>query len=199
MWPKLNDKRKTAMVMSLYPATQKNPKLAANVVKLLDAGMGVETNEGLNEKINKEIFTPDWEEHSTILDGKYNIVAKIKYYGTIPNLFIQVFDPESDSKEPIAYVRFRITGMLWWKNLEAGMVHVVQKYRRQGIATALYQYAKKLGNTIKPSTAQLPDGKGLWQGFNAKGSLAEKMKMGATIEPIEETNITESQDYLEEK
>ena len=39
-WPKLNDKRKTAMVMSLYPETQKNPKLAANVVKMLDMGMG---------------------------------------------------------------------------------------------------------------------------------------------------------------
>ena len=40
LWPTLNDKRKTAMVMSLYPATQKNPKLAANVVKMLDMGMG---------------------------------------------------------------------------------------------------------------------------------------------------------------
>jgi hypothetical protein len=39
-WPTLNDKRKTAMVMSLYPVTQKNPKLAANVVKMLDMGMG---------------------------------------------------------------------------------------------------------------------------------------------------------------
>ena len=39
-WPTLNDKRKTAMVMSLYPATQKNPKLATNVVKMLDIGMG---------------------------------------------------------------------------------------------------------------------------------------------------------------
>jgi len=39
-WPKLNDKRKTAMVMSLYPETQKNPKLAANVVKMLDMSMG---------------------------------------------------------------------------------------------------------------------------------------------------------------
>jgi hypothetical protein len=49
-WPKLNDKRKTAMVMSLYPATQKNPKLAANVVKMLDMGMGTELSEGsLNE------------------------------------------------------------------------------------------------------------------------------------------------------
>ena len=49
-WPTLNDKRKTAMVMSLYPATQKNPKLAANVVKMLDMGMGNELAEGsLNE------------------------------------------------------------------------------------------------------------------------------------------------------
>ena len=48
MWPKLNEKRKTAMVMSLYPATQSNPALAANVVKLLDAGMGVES---VNEKM----------------------------------------------------------------------------------------------------------------------------------------------------
>jgi hypothetical protein len=49
-WPTLNDKRKTAMVMSLYPVTQKNPKLAANVVKMLDMGMGNELTEGsLNE------------------------------------------------------------------------------------------------------------------------------------------------------
>ncbi len=46
-WPTLNDKRRTAMVMSLYPATQKNPKLAANVVKMLDMGMGNELSEGL--------------------------------------------------------------------------------------------------------------------------------------------------------
>jgi hypothetical protein len=28
------------MVMSLYPVTQKNPKLASNVVQMLDIGMG---------------------------------------------------------------------------------------------------------------------------------------------------------------
>lgn len=38
-WPQLNDQRKTALVMSLYPATQKNPKLAATVVKMLDTAM----------------------------------------------------------------------------------------------------------------------------------------------------------------
>jgi hypothetical protein len=39
-WPGLNDKRKTALVMSLYPQTQQNPKLAANVVAMLDTAIG---------------------------------------------------------------------------------------------------------------------------------------------------------------
>jgi len=39
-WPRLNEKRKTALVMSLYPKTQRNPALAANVVKMLDTAMG---------------------------------------------------------------------------------------------------------------------------------------------------------------
>ena len=41
-WPGLNPKRKTALVMSLYPDTQRNPKLAANVVKMLDTAIGGE-------------------------------------------------------------------------------------------------------------------------------------------------------------
>lgn len=45
-WPTLNERRKTALVMSLYPKTQKNPKLAATVVKMLDmAILGEELNE----------------------------------------------------------------------------------------------------------------------------------------------------------
>jgi hypothetical protein len=39
-WPTLNPKRKTALVMSLYPRTQINPKLAANVVAMLDTAIG---------------------------------------------------------------------------------------------------------------------------------------------------------------
>jgi flagellar hook-length control protein FliK len=44
-WPKLNEKRKTALVMSLYPKTQANPKLAANVVQMLDSAIGTEVAE----------------------------------------------------------------------------------------------------------------------------------------------------------
>lgn len=45
-WPRLNEKRKTALVMSLYPKTQTNPRLAANVVKMLDTAIGTELDEG---------------------------------------------------------------------------------------------------------------------------------------------------------
>ena len=41
-WPQLNEKRKTALVMSLYPKTQGNIKLAATVVGLLDAAIGTQ-------------------------------------------------------------------------------------------------------------------------------------------------------------
>jgi hypothetical protein len=54
-WPDLNDKQKTAMVMSLYPATQKNQKLAQNVVKLLDAGMGTNVAETISEDVSNKL------------------------------------------------------------------------------------------------------------------------------------------------
>lgn len=56
-WPTLNEKRKTALVMSLYPSTQKNPKLAANVVAMLDTAIGseLEENKIINPK-NIDVF-----------------------------------------------------------------------------------------------------------------------------------------------
>jgi cytidyltransferase-like protein len=50
-WPTLNDKRKTAMVMSLYPATQKNPQLAQNVVGMFDQVMGGQVDEGWKDVV----------------------------------------------------------------------------------------------------------------------------------------------------
>ena len=47
LWPQLNDRRKLAMVMSLYPKAKENQKLAQNIVKMLDIGMGAE--EQVNE------------------------------------------------------------------------------------------------------------------------------------------------------
>ena len=65
-WPTLSDKRKTAMVMSLYPVTQKNPKLAANVVKMLDMGMGGQ--EGVAEARSNP------EQNRRSGSGKYDLI-----------------------------------------------------------------------------------------------------------------------------
>lgn len=45
VWPKLDDTRKTELVMSLYPRTQSNPKLAATVRKMLDTAIVGEVQE----------------------------------------------------------------------------------------------------------------------------------------------------------
>jgi hypothetical protein len=65
-WPTLNDKRKTAMVMSLYPASQKNPKLAANIVGMLDQVMGGQ--EGVAEARRNP------EQNRRSGSGKYDLI-----------------------------------------------------------------------------------------------------------------------------
>jgi len=57
-WPTLNDRRKTALVMSLYPATQKNPQLAANIVKMLDTAMVNEEEMSPISEVEKPETTP---------------------------------------------------------------------------------------------------------------------------------------------
>ena len=49
-WPSLTERQRMALVMSLYPNTQKNPRLANTVVKMLDTAMGTELTEVLDTK-----------------------------------------------------------------------------------------------------------------------------------------------------
>jgi hypothetical protein len=75
-WPTLNDKRKTALVMSLYPAAQKNPKLAQNVVGMFDQVMGVE------QSMAEQLKLPTVSELSSIALKQIQKVAESRY----PNL-----------------------------------------------------------------------------------------------------------------
>ena len=58
-WPELDERRRMALVMSLYPNTQKNPKLAKTVVKMLDTAMGAEITEVLDTKASNA--TSQWD------------------------------------------------------------------------------------------------------------------------------------------
>ena len=157
MWPKLNEKRKTAMVMSLYPATQKNPKLAANVVKLLDAGMGVE----LEENLSRRGFLGGLL-GASLLGG----VAKAAD-STDSNRLIATVNIEGESKE------FDLTGKF-----------------KGDVRSQLKQAAKFLTNFLEDRDINFSNLELHYQGAVLRtqntGSVNEKMKMGATIEPIEE-------------
>lgn len=65
-WPQLNEKRKTALVMSLYPRTQGNAKLAATVVGLLDAAIGTEQGVAENQG-----WAATYQEHQSSQSSDY--------------------------------------------------------------------------------------------------------------------------------
>jgi GNAT superfamily N-acetyltransferase len=48
------------------------------------------------------------------------------------------------------------------ENLYAPSVYVDEEYQRKGIASAMYKFAKELGNTILPSLSQTDDAKAFW-------------------------------------
>ena len=60
--------------------------------------------------------------------------------------------------------------------------HVDERFRRTGIATVMYQYAKELGNSIAPSPDRTPDGNAMWLGFMRKNSMVENFADGRNPE-----------------
>jgi hypothetical protein len=69
-WPQLNEKRKQALVMSLYPRTQGNEKLAATVVGLLDAAIGTQ---GVAEAFDQPYRSKTEKSES----GSFDVLAKL--------------------------------------------------------------------------------------------------------------------------
>jgi len=159
---------KKELVMNMYPATQKNPKLAANVVKLLDAGMGVE----LEEDLSRRGFLKGAGALAT--GASLGGVAKAAD-NSDPNRLIATVNIEGESKE------FDLTGKF-----------------KGDVKSQLKQADEFLTNFLEKRDINFSNLELRYQGAVLRtqntGSINEKMKMGATIEPIEE-----SVDYLDEK
>lgn len=54
-WPRLNDKRKQTLVMSLYPAVQKNPQLVKNVTEMFNQVLGGQSQVVAESKDDDEL------------------------------------------------------------------------------------------------------------------------------------------------
>jgi GNAT superfamily N-acetyltransferase len=144
------------------------------------------SHEFVTDEINKQVFSPGWTDETTILNRYVLKAQATDDWNKYQKLDIDVFDPESGIPFRIAHARFRIKpGFFFQKNLEASMIYVSQEYQKRGIATAIYQYVRKLGNTIKPSRFQLPAGKSMWKSFDRTDALAEldeptRIKLGSS-------------------
>ena len=116
----------------------------------------------VDEIINQSIFRRGFEKTKEILDGKFTLVAKhgyIQYSSTKKiNVSTQFRIEAYKGKEQVAWVNFEPHG----ENLEALDLVVTEKYRRLGIATEMYKFAKELGNSIIPSSKQTALGKAFW-------------------------------------
>ena len=165
-WPTLNEKRKTALVMSLYPRTQSNPKLANTVVKLLDAAIGTQD---VAEEVNPDITSGEKYFSGptpNVRMGDFIFNASLDSGGyRDPNakgLKITAYDPKNFRK--IGWVDFIVhkdkKGNTW---LESDETEVDDRYQRKGVATMMYAYAKSLGNDIKPSDLQSNSGIKMWK------------------------------------
>lgn len=131
-WPGLNDQRKTAMVMSLYPATQRNPALAANVVKMLDATIGTITDESFMFPSNPEAVAKQQQAmQRPVSTSTYNVKSfayqgyTIKYYPDRVEIYLGdklVFERPGDYSNPTkaqhSVIKSRITNFVSKKQKE---------------------------------------------------------------------------------
>lgn len=109
------------------------------------------------------------------------------------NGFVYSADTEVEEYRGKTYTKLHITartktgqrvGYAWFTLPEddagamtCSFITVPDAYQKQGIATTMYSYARKLGNSIERSTTQLGPGRDMWDAWDKSGfskELAEK-------------------------
>lgn len=145
----------------------------------------------VEEEINPEILEPDFhaEKEIDIPDvGRLKMVAKnIKSPPSVPQFLVNVYRQDGQS---IGYFRFvvmdyqepgyKIFSKFAKKSdpyVIGGNVTVWNEYQRRGIARAVYQWIKSMGNDLRPSPTQTDAGKSMWRSFE-KEPIGENFKDG---------------------
>lgn len=151
------------------------------------------------ERVNLDVFEPGTRLKKVVeipgigpvtltLEGKPKSM-------NIPYIQIMAYAPDGDT---MGYFRFHafktdpeknIFGLKKSQQPEpyvgAGNINVYREYQRRGVATAVYQWLRELGNDIRPSTCQTDQGRAMWSGFEKKHSLAEGIDFTNAVNSIE--------------
>ena len=136
--------------------------------------LGLTESIAVIENINPKIFDPNFHQETSANTkaGVIRLVAKHYSSNVIPQIVVKAFA----NNDEIGYVRFvaidtdQPTGI--FKRFKprkdpyliAANVSIDPAWRRKGVAGAMYNFIRSLGNNIKPSTVQTGDGKSFWQG-----------------------------------
>lgn len=124
-------------------------------------------HEFVQDDYNPETVKPGFEKKRWY-KGRYLMVAQAREpdkYEDRParGLIIKVYDPSSKSmwfkSAGIAQARFIVIDR---DHMEVSMVSVADEYQRQGIASAMYNFARELGNEVRPSSNRTAQGKAFW-------------------------------------
>lgn len=114
----------------------------------------------VNEIFNPQVFRRGFEKEQD--HGPYRMVAKHGYLPYTPgkaSMRSDQFRVEAyRGRNLVGWVNFEIVD----DHLEAIDVVVDKRHRRRGIATAMYQLAKSLGNDIQRSAKQTGMGREFW-------------------------------------
>ena len=122
----------------------------------------------LDEDVNDNLFWTGYEKKKPILDGQFILVATAGYvgYGAKPdhrsNQFRIVVKTAKGSE--IGWVNFEKHD----DHLEALDLSIQPAFRRKGIATEMYKFARELGNNIAKSKLQTGMGKVFWAKDHSK-------------------------------
>jgi GNAT superfamily N-acetyltransferase len=141
----------------------------------------------LKEKVNPESVEPGFKLEKWIINGRYRMEVKAKEptpEGDVPGIIIHVYDPEKKGglwNGRIATGRFIVMnsktkdGTRNFDNatIEPSFVSVDDKYHRQGIASAMYNFIRLLGNDLNPSNAQSDMAKKFWAAGGGQGKATD--------------------------
>lgn len=128
----------------------------------------MKSREFITEKINPDILTLNFY-HEQEIDGKVYSAKTVKEGWNKRNKELYLSIECKDNNKIIAGALFLIFNIRSNQWLESVDTWVNDAYKQSGIARTMYAYAKMLGNDVRPSTVQTPDGQAMRKAWKKSG------------------------------
>ena len=131
-----------------------------------------------NEYVNQDMLNDNWTADKVLNTTAGPLELHARYHGAVAD---QIIITARLNGKDVGQVRFVVSSADRKEPvLIAGNVNVDRDKQRQGIARAMYNWARELGNTIEPSHSQTDAGRAFWTGMKDKKELDEDWRNWVT-------------------